>query len=418
MAVALRFELESSVAKRLRVTTGRSLGRSSREDFAMKNMRAFVACSILAAWLWLSLPPYTCTASTLRNLPLSGKSDALGLAALVGKRLNVSENRTVFTLFALLNVAGYDEENSSQGMHAVRKRVREYLGRVTPDGWRQRLQAYYRQHSKTATTHTYTAIALSTSGPPGFTPRKSFREITTESPYRELKDLPDLLREFYAAVSMDELYEDVRAEYLSYGGRYLAAVRHEVLSVMNYCRVDSVDELAGAGEVKHAVVIPNLLDSHQRAFSLVLDDTFYSVEGPQSEFGYNPHEFIHSITNPLTYNSRYQDDQKRALPVFDTAKELPDIRNTYGSLQSFLDECLVKAIELKYLDTSGGQRSESLRAAMMSSYRKGYILTRFFYDQLALYEQTGRPLREFYPQMLRQLDAGKELVQWREANRG
>jgi hypothetical protein len=364
--------------------------------------------------MYSSLPTYASRPPIPRVPSEEEQSDALGLPALIGKRLSVSESKTVFTLFALLNVAGYDEENNSQGMHAVRKRVRERLVRATPEQLRQRLQAYYRQHREAATTHSYTAVALATSGPPGFTPTQSFTEITAESPYRQLKDLPGLLREFHAAVSADNLYEDVRGEYLAHAGRYLSAVRGEVLKVMNYCRVSSSNELAGGGEVKHAVVIPNLLDSYHRAFSLVLDDTFYSIEGPQTQFGYNPHEFIHSITNPMSYNSRYHDDQKRALPVFDAAKELPEIRSTYGTLQSFLDECLVKAIELKYLDTDDAKRSEVLRAAMMTSYRKGYILTRFFYEQLALYDQSIKPLREFYPEMLGRLDAGQELTQWKK----
>jgi hypothetical protein len=129
----------------------------------------------------------------------------------------VSENRTLFTLFALLNVAGYDEENNSQGLDAVRKRVREHLARATPDQLRQRVQAYYRQHSKAV--HSYAAVALATSGPPHFTPTKSFTEITAESPYRELKELPGLLREFHAAVPVDKIYEDIRGEYQSYRGR-------------------------------------------------------------------------------------------------------------------------------------------------------------------------------------------------------
>jgi hypothetical protein len=380
-------------------------------------MRAFVTCSVLTASFCFSVPAYASRPPIPRVPSPEEKSNALGLADLISKRLSVSENKTVFTLFALLNVAGYDEEDNPQGMHPVRKRVNERLARATPEQLRQRLQAYYRQHNKAAMTHSFTAIALATSGPPDFTPKKSFAEITAESPYRELKDLPDLLREFHAAVSADKLYEDVQGEYLAYAGRYLTAVRGEVMKVMDYCRVGGSRELAGGGEVKHAVVIPNLLDSYHYCFSLVLDGTFYSVEGPQTQFGYNPHEFIHSITNPLSYNSRYQDDQKRALPVFDAVKELPEIRSTYGTLQSFFDECLVKAIELKYLDTGDAKRSESLRAAMMAKYRKGYVLTRFFYEQLAVYEQTGRPLREFYPEMLRQLDAGKELAQWKDANR-
>jgi hypothetical protein len=71
---------------------------------------------------------------------------------------------------------------------------------------------------------------------------------------------------------------------------------------------------------------------------------------------------------------------------------------------------------LRYLDTGDAKRSELLRAAMMTSYRKGYILTRFFYEQLGLYDKTTKPLREFYPEMLRRLDAGKELAQWKDGN--
>src|ERR1700687_894608 len=171
MALALRFGLvcQRWFAKFCLVTTSpRLVRRSVEEDFAMNNMRRFLAWSILAAWFCSSLPAYASRPPTLRDRFPDGQSDGLDLAALIGKRLSVSTSRTVFTLFALLNVAGYDEEDNPQGMHAVRKRVRDRLARATPEQLRHRLQAYYRQHGKVATTDSYAAVALATSGPPGF----------------------------------------------------------------------------------------------------------------------------------------------------------------------------------------------------------------------------------------------------------
>src|SRR2546427_11544890 len=93
---------------------------------------------------------------------------------------------------------------------------------------------------------------------------------------------------------------------------------------MAFCRLRSTEELAGAGELKHAVVIPNLLDSYDRAFSFVLGETFYSIEGLQRRPGYNPHEFIHSITNPMSYDPAYRLQQEQAMPLLEAASAALD----------------------------------------------------------------------------------------------
>lgn len=341
-------------------------------------------------------------------------SQLSNLDEFVANRINVSESKTIFTVFAMLNVAGYDEENSKDGMHPVRVRVRERLSKTTPRQIKERLREFYRAHPLQSTNYTYAVVATLTSGAPNFSFTKEWKDIENTPPFGQLKDLPELLREFYRAVPIDALYEEVRPEYLSYINDYRKAINKEVAKVMSYCRVKDVKELKGGGETKYAFIVPNLLESYESATSFALDAGFYSIDGPQKRMGYNPHEFVHSITNPLSYNARYRKQQQRAEPLFDAARRLPFIEKKYKTIEGFFDECLVRAISLKYLDTGDAKRAEILRSAMMDEYKSGYILERYFYEQLGEYEKSKKSLREYYPLMLKRLDVEKEINRWRQ----
>ena len=341
-------------------------------------------------------------------------SQATGIDEFIAKRINVSEDKTVFVLFALLNVAGYDEENNEQGMHPVRQRVRDRVSKAIPEPLRERLRSFYQQHQ--LSIYAYGVVAKLTSGPPDFAFTKEWKDVESTQPFSQLKDLPEMLRDFHRAVPTDSIYQDVRGEYLSYISDYRKSIATEVTKVMSYCRVKSVNELAGGGETRYAFIIPNLLQSYENNFSFALDAGFYSIDGPQKQpgAGYNPHEFVHSVTNPMSYNKRYREQRQRAQALFDVAREIPAIQKGYETIDNFFDECLVRAISLKYLDTGNERRAAALRGIMMQEYKSGYILERFFYEQLEEYEKSKKPLREYYPQMLKRLNVEKELARWRQ----
>jgi len=63
------------------------------------------------------------TVSTSMTRP--GSQATSDLRKSVEQRVTVFENKTIFTLFDFLNLAGYDSENDSAGMHPVRNRVRQ-----------------------------------------------------------------------------------------------------------------------------------------------------------------------------------------------------------------------------------------------------------------------------------------------------
>ncbi len=50
---------------------------------------------------------------------------------------------------------------------------------------------------------------------------------------------------------------------------------------------------------------------------------------------------------------------------------------------------------------------------MTENDRAGFVLVRFFDEQLGEYEKSQAPLRAYYPLMLRRLDPEREILRWR-----
>jgi hypothetical protein len=331
----------------------------------------------------------------------------------VERRVEVTENKTIFTVFCLLNLGGYDEENNPDGMHPVRVRVREQLASKVRPELAKRIRDFYRQHTSADPYH-YSVVAMSTGGPPDFRFTDEWPDVSKDASFAALADLPVLLRELYTSAPIEEIYAGVRPDYRKYIDQYRAAVVAQVAKVMAYCRTSALS-VAGGGETPHAVMIPNLLESFNRAFGFVLSDTF-AIEGPQTKIGYNPHEFVHAITNPMSYDPRYKALQEPAEPLYELAKKQPGVGDL-DSLQNFLDENLVRAISLKYLDNGDPARSRHLQETMMQEYRSGYTLEAFFYEQLSGYEKSNVPLSEYYPTMLKNLDVKYELARWEQTKK-
>ena len=175
----------------------------------------------------------------------------------VARRVEVTENKTIFTTFCLLNLGGYDEENSPDGMHPVRVRVREQLLRTVRPELAKRIRDFYRQHSG-AQPSDYSVVAISTGGPPDFKFTAEWPDVSKQTSFAALVDLPVLLRELYASTPIEEIYASVRPDYSKYIDQYRAAVLAQVVKVMAYCRTSALS--AAGGGTPRAVVIPNLLE--------------------------------------------------------------------------------------------------------------------------------------------------------------
>src|SRR5262245_10483821 len=87
-------------------------------------------------------------------------------AALIASRIEVWKSPTIFALFAMLNAAGYDLENTNE-MHRVRTAVRSALSRTLPDSMFDRAEKFFKAHPD-ADPWAYSVVAMTTAGPPDF----------------------------------------------------------------------------------------------------------------------------------------------------------------------------------------------------------------------------------------------------------
>jgi hypothetical protein len=341
---------------------------------------------------------------------------ASGLGASLEREIAVSEDLAVFTLFALLNAAGYDDENREAGMHPIRLQVREAVHQRISPGFQEELRRFYEEHRQHGSTWSYLVVAKATAGPPSFTPTAEWTQDLAKNPrFGPLSDLHGLLRRFYVEVPVQQLYDSVRPAYHEYIQRYRDAIFRETAAALQYCRVN-LTELTASGERKNPVVIPNLLDSYERASSFILDERFISVEGPQERLGHNPHEFVHAVTNPAVYAPATEALRDQLRPLLEEGLgALGAPASRYPTLAAFVDENLVRTISLRYPVPRRAERERELELAMMDEWKSGYSLMRFFWEQLILYEQQAADLRQYYPTMLAHLDPAHELARWRAA---
>ena len=144
--------------------------------------------SLRFAW---SIPA---VALALATLPIPGQvaPDEV-LQKSVERKVAVSDNQTIFTLFCLLNAAGYNEENNPSGMHPVRVKVRERLAHSVPPALAGRIRDFYREHAQ-STPYDYAVVAMSTGGAPDFTFNAGWPEVSHEASFAALSNLPVLLR--------------------------------------------------------------------------------------------------------------------------------------------------------------------------------------------------------------------------------
>ena len=237
--------------------------------------------------------------------------------------------------------------------------------------------------------------------------------MSKEPGFKGYADFPPLLRDFNRAFRADSIYRTHQLAYRAYIADYNAVIKREVTAVLHYARVANASELRGVGDHKRVVVIPNLLMSYDRSYSFALDSTFYSVEGPQAVVRYVPHEFIHAVTKPLAEDSASADViRDKVASVYASVRNRTGVRDI-GSATAFADECLVRAIALRYVAARDPERDARQQSAAEADAREGLVLVPYFYDQLKAYERQRAPLREYFPKLLDGLDALRELNRWR-----
>lgn len=304
--------------------------------------------------------------------------------------VTVLADERIFTLFALLNAAGYDAENFNQPFHPVRAAVREYVAaRPLPNLNRWRTQLSF-MHS-----YTFVEWVLHYGQPPEF-PRL-VSGWHSSAPAFLFWGLEGELRQFYHAAEIDALWQNLQPEYEAEAERYRAATHPAIEQMLAYTRLEN-------SPIGHIVVIPNLLDAHWRGYGPHISNTAYVVIGPTGDapdVGLIQHEALHSLLGPLIEANWQVIEPNQAERLFNRLRAEVDAKS-YGTWPAILEESVINAVGVRLTAPEG-------RAlAQQNDEARGFWLTGPLAEKLLEYEQSSATLADFMPELLQalnQLDA-------------
>jgi hypothetical protein len=312
-------------------------------------------------------------------------------------------DRRIFAVMAFVNAMGYDNEAEGKQMHPVRIKVRNLLSDNLAGHpkkvkvWRK----YYETRKLAIFQYLDYALSLNADWP--------FRRIRPDSELgysvtaKKLKDFPAILNDFCRTVKLDEVWEKVKADYITEIKRYnIDGMQHQMDFLWEYLRMERQDTLT-------LVNVPNLLDTHYHAIGAHYENYYFTVESPGSHaYGLNTHEYLHSIVNPLVMAATVESDSE--LFVYYKAGKDKPIVQTYRDPVTFTFECLVRALDirLRVLLTDDPAYKKLIEDRVDELTEQGLTLTRAFYNMLVDYEQNEQSFDQFVPIMLRELPAYKQ----------
>jgi len=307
-------------------------------------------------------------------------------------------DRRVFTVMAFMNACGYDKQIDGIPMHPVRIHVREAI-RLKAEAHPHELAKWKRYYRKKALSNfCYLDYALSLCDDYPFRRIRPDSELGYRTTGRRLTDFPDILNTFWEMVGLEQIWAEVKSDYLAEIQSYnLDHMANQLTFMWEYLRLERKDSFT-------FVSIPNLLDTNRHAIGARYEDYWYAVESPGAHsYDFNVHEYLHSIINVLV-DKNYRSYQSK-LDVYFKAGKDTTIAKSYGNPAGYASECLVRALDhrIAILMTDNPETVKRREALVKKKTQDGLLLTEPFYELLVDFEQSKLDFKEFLPKLMEKL---------------
>jgi len=318
-------------------------------------------------------------------------------------------DKTLFTVMAALNAAGYDTGANSSAAHPLRAFIRQQLAAKDIPSLRD-LKYYYQSHhheDPSENLSQYISFALSVGPPPAF----EFRYGTSGLPpdVRQFSELPELLTRFYDEANIEDLWNQSQPAFDQIIGFYHAPLARAILEANAYLRSETsgvlghrfqvyIDLLAAPGEIQSrnyrtdtfVVMTPSIGPTRERTEELATE-----------QIADVRHAWLHSVLDPLAV--RYYTDLDAKIDLQELARPAPALEDIYKEDFAMLaTESLIKAVEARLAPKA--KRDTMITEAM----HEGFILTAAFYESLSNYENQDRAMRMYYPDLVKTINVKAE----------
>ncbi len=311
--------------------------------------------------------------------------------------IQVRSSQTLFATLCALYASGYPDIPADTPP-ALRKMVLRLATADDPSV--TALRIFYKQHrlkSNQATLSQYVSFAMVVGAPPMFDYMVPEEGLPPD--VRDLEGFRKLLGDFYASDHIDVLWQQVKPFYDSEADQLRGPVSTVVTVAAAYTRRMGRFE----GSRKFIVNVDPLIGSmtnfriYSERYEIAVNP---AVPGTMAEIR---HAFLHFLLDPLPFDDRADVDAKRYLKFY--SDKAPRLREDYKyDWVSYVDECLVRAVELHLRRLS----AEDLEAMLDRDDRDGYLMVRPLYYGLDSYTRSSSTLAEYFPQLMKSIDVKTE----------
>ena len=321
--------------------------------------------------------------------------------------LDTSE--TLFTVLTAMNACGYDVElNESNPLRAqIRAEVESAVASSTElQQTRGTMCDLYSTHSNPDPARQlaqYVSLALYLTPPPALA-MKTAKESDTPPDATAVDSIVPLLPKFYEQAGLHAIWLKHAAAYAALTRQYHDPVAKMLFDTEVYLKLPSAGYLGHNFEV---ILDPMGAPGETNARNYGAD--YYVIISPgltgtELKTAQIRHTFLHYLLDPQAL--KYPGEFKRMEPLLMLVKGAPMDRSFKEDSSLLATECLIRAIEtrMSFSPKDETERNNAVESAM----EQGFVLTRYFYDQLALFEKGSMNFRLAYGAMLGDMDVPKQ----------
>ncbi len=327
-------------------------------------------------------------------------------------RIALETSETLFTVITAINECGYDHELSASD--PVRQQVRNEVDKTLEASSaaalaRDRMCRFYRDKQLPDPSRLlaqYVSFALNLNGPPQFA--FSVRESDLPPDAADIIGFLPLMQRFYDAAGIHAIWLKHQQEYEAQLEKLHEPIAQMIQRTDLYLKMPSSGYL-GRRFVVYVEVMAAPGQINARNFGsdyfMVLSP---SSAGPATHMDQIRHTYLHYLLDPLM--QKRANTVKKVEPLLEEVKTAPLDESFKNDASLMIIESLIRAIEARTSSVPGDRREvERVHSQQAEiSMKQGYILTRFFYDQLEQFEKSPTSLRDAFGDIMYALDADRE----------
>ncbi|HTR38870.1 MAG TPA: tetratricopeptide repeat protein [Bryobacteraceae bacterium] len=307
-------------------------------------------------------------------------------------------SQALFTVLAAINAAGYDADVDSTANSPVRRQVRDALAQKHLESV-EALKKFFAKHRKDdpeAELSQYISFGLSIDGPPDFKYWWTPEELPPD--VQKLDGLNELIARFYQEAGIQSLWNRAQPEFDRTIASYHSGVAQALLEANAYLR-NPTSGFRG----RYFQIYIDLLGAPNEVQTRSYKDEYFVVITPSAEPQIDQirHAYLHYLLDPLSL--RYNEQLERIKALADFAQPAPALPDAYkNDFLLLATECVIKAVESRLAPRANRQ------ALVDQALREGYVLTPGLADGLVAYEKQEQSLRNYFPDLLGQIDLARE----------